>query len=107
MVALVSGAVVLGGGVGEVEGGVEFEVDELEEDGIEIEEGDHNSIVDIDGQIGRILERHDIGNLLPQYLALVVNALDAHEHLPQSMRSDHKQLEVLQQQRARLHLLPR
>lgn len=105
LVALVGGVVDFDGRVDEVEAGVEFEVDEFEQHGVEVQEGDHDPVVHVDGQVGRVLEGDDVGDLLPENLALVVNSFDANKRFPQSMRADHVKFEVLKQFGAELNFV--
>ena len=105
-VTLIGGRVFLDRRVLEACVEVEFVVDELEKHDVEVQEGGHDSIIYVDGQVGGVLERHDVGDVLAHYLRLVVHSFDANEHLLEGVGADDVELEVAQQLAAEVDLVP-
>jgi hypothetical protein len=105
VVALVGGTIDLCGWIYQILHGIQLEVDKLEQYQVEIKKRCHHSIVNIYWQFCGILERHDIGDLLPHNLTLVIDALDAHKYLLEAVGSYDVELEVLEQGRAELDLI--
>lgn len=93
---MVCGGILFDGRVFKVRRCVEFVVDELHENDVEIQESRHNPVVNIDRQVSWILEWNNISYFLSHDLTLVVNSLYAHEHLLKGICSDNVKLEVLE-----------
>lgn len=93
-VALIGWGVHFNGRIGESNGGIEFEVDKLEEDNIEIQESAHDSIIHIKRQVWRVFIGHNEGNFLTKDFGLVVDTFDADESSFETMGFDQIEFEV-------------
>lgn len=73
---------------------VEFEVNEFEENEVEIKEGGHHTIVNLDRQTGWVFEGNRVCDGLTHYFALIVDAFDTNEHFAEGVWANDVQLKV-------------
>ena len=80
-VSLISGLFSFNGRILQPNARVKLIINKLHQDDIKIQEGRHDTIVDVQGQVGGVFVWDQIVYLLVHYLGLVVDPLDTYETL--------------------------